>query len=50
MIIVECLSFQFRLMVVVSTLVCFYDMLTGFVDDFLNGSNYDFKKLQIDEK
>ena len=48
-IIVECLSLQFRLMVVVSTLVCFYDMLTGFVDDFLNGSNYDFKKLQIDE-
>ena len=34
-------------------LVCFYDMLTDFGDDFLNGSNYNFKKLQklqIDQK
>lgn len=45
-IVVECLSLSvpFHLgQPVVSSLVCFYDMLTGFVDDFLNGSNFNLK-------
>ena len=31
---------------VFSMLVCFYDMLTDFGDDFLNGSNYNFKNYE----